>query len=172
MESGTQGSTQQAGVPVSLETRIVPLHVYDKRQNTTNFDVPAGYRTVWDDDRLNPKRAERTIRPAIQYSQFAIPAGYRLVEREDDRLNPNRGIRTAEGDAQTALIWTDDLPRTLRPVATNPRTIEVVHGERAFTNTAEAPTVIPSGGSATSGPKYGDPVEYRVAVYSSPNTGR
>jgi hypothetical protein len=46
---------------VSDQTRIVPKHVEASRQNTTNVTVPRGYRRVWDDGRLNPKRAEQNL---------------------------------------------------------------------------------------------------------------
>lgn len=42
-------------------TRVVPRHVYENRQNTRNVTVPKGYAQVWDDDRLNPHRAEQTL---------------------------------------------------------------------------------------------------------------
>jgi len=41
-----------------------------------------------------------------------IPDGYQSVW-EDGRLNPRRGHRTAAGDAQMELIWTNTLPRIL-----------------------------------------------------------
>ena len=40
------------------------------------------------------------------------PPGYRAAW-EDDRLNPNRGVQTAEGYAQSSLIWTNTTPRRL-----------------------------------------------------------
>lgn len=53
---GWQGS--QLHLPGN--TRIVPRHVYEKRDNSIAY-VPAGYRPAWDDDRLNPYRAYQTV---------------------------------------------------------------------------------------------------------------
>lgn len=42
--------------------RIVPRHVYDNLQKSTDgIYVPKGYEPVWDDDRLNTKRAVQTL---------------------------------------------------------------------------------------------------------------
>ncbi|MEP1521301.1 SPOR domain-containing protein [Ascidiaceihabitans sp.] len=49
------------GGTVNSGTRIVPRHVHVQRQNTQKTSVPNGYRTVWEDDRLNPKRAEQSV---------------------------------------------------------------------------------------------------------------
>lgn len=46
---------------VTSTTRIAPKHVVENRVNTQNLKVPHGYTEVWDDDRLNPKRAEQNL---------------------------------------------------------------------------------------------------------------
>lgn len=48
----------------------------------------------------------------------AVPEGFRPVY-DDDRLNPLRGPRTAQGDAQMAQVWTNQVPR--QPVEAAPR---------------------------------------------------
>ena len=52
------------------------------------------------------------------YGLPSIPPGYSRVW-DDDRLNPNRGGGTAVGEAQMNAIWTDDVPRQLRPLTTS-----------------------------------------------------
>lgn len=53
-----QTTTQAA---VSPQARVVPKPVYQQRLLSQDVTVPKGYRTVWDDDRLNPRRAEQTL---------------------------------------------------------------------------------------------------------------
>lgn len=50
------------------------------------------------------------------YGLPSIPPGYARVW-DDDRLNPSRGEGTSVGEAQMNAIWTEDVPRRLRPLS-------------------------------------------------------
>ncbi len=104
-----------ASMVVVGPNRIVPRHIFENRQNTLVTAIPAGYRPAWNDDRLNPHRAERGTAPDAPATRFVLPKGYRPAW-DDDRLNPNRGNRTAAGDARTDQVWQRTLPRRLRHV--------------------------------------------------------
>lgn len=110
---GGQGGEPHSSLRLTPNTRVVQTHIYQDRRLSNSFTVPEGYRPVWNDGRLNPQRAERTVRPAVLTSFAQAPAGYQMVERADGRMNPMRGVRTPEGDAQMAQIWTNGVPRRL-----------------------------------------------------------
>lgn len=54
-------SSTAAGVAVTADTRVLPKHVYDSLPREDVARVPKGYRPAWDDDRLNPRRAEQSL---------------------------------------------------------------------------------------------------------------
>ncbi|WP_299024759.1 SPOR domain-containing protein [uncultured Sulfitobacter sp.] len=82
----------QQPVRVSQHRRIVPRHVAVKRVNTTNVHVPRGYKKVWTDGRLNPKRAEQTL------------AGHKAMNLIWTSTVPRRLINQADGSDVTASV--------------------------------------------------------------------
>ena len=177
-ESSSLYGTAQTGVAVASSTdRVVPRHVYDNRQNTTNVIIPEGYRAAWEDDRLNPRRAERTLAPANVQERTTIPPGYR-VAWDDGRLNRNRGMPTAAGNAESAQIWTNTVPRRLKKVPTQGRVVTLSSRNNpasapAPTQTQDRPVTRVSTRSAPSSKPSVSPVQYvRVETYASDSDAR
>jgi len=77
---------------ISQHRRIVPRHVAVNRVNTTNVHVPRGYKRVWNDGRLNPKRAEQSI------------AGFNKMNLMWTSTVPRRLINQATGADVTASV--------------------------------------------------------------------
>ncbi|KIC14422.1 SPOR domain-containing protein [Leisingera sp. ANG-DT] len=127
---GSQEIGPQSSVRLTPNTRVVQTHIYQDRRLSNSFTVPEGYRPVWTDGRLNPQRAERTVRPAVVTSFAQAPAGYETVAREDGRMNPMRGVRTPEGDAQMAQIWTGGVPRKLVQLPLDRPAVKLPRGAR------------------------------------------
>ena len=48
-------------VLIPLGTRVVPRHVFESHRAARRLKVPRGYSAVWQDDRLNPRRAVQTL---------------------------------------------------------------------------------------------------------------
>lgn len=119
------GIGPQSSLQLTPNTRVLPVHVYQQQRHSQDLATPAGYKPVWTDDRLNLRRAERDLRPAILTSQSQVPAGYVAVDRADDRMNPMRGVRTARGDAQMDAIWNSGAPRSLRDLPLDRQTVIV-----------------------------------------------
>lgn len=128
------GIGPQSSLQLTPNTRVLPVHVYQQQRHSQGLTTPAGYKPAWKDDRLNLRRAERDLRPAILTSQTEVPAGYVLVARGDDRMNQMRGVRTAQGDAQMAAIWDNGTPRRLRDL---PLDRQVVTSQNSRTDNFE-----------------------------------
>ncbi|MFS4582967.1 SPOR domain-containing protein [Phaeobacter sp. C3_T13_0] len=126
---------QNGGVGLSTvldpNTRVVPKHVYQERQLSRGLQVPKGYRRVWEDDRLNPRRAEMSLGTVLARANGGVPSGYARVTRQD-RNNPNRG-------PQETGIWTRTVPQNgiRRPADRPVLTLETGQRQQAEVAPAE-----------------------------------
>ncbi len=123
--SGTQGGDvvrDRSSFPPN--TRVLPLHVWQERQKSVNVPVPRGYERVWTDDRLNPRRAEKSLATARIQPVTAPPRGYEATW-DDDRLNRYRGGRSDAQNAATDQVWTDTVPRKLVTPTQTPPVVRV-----------------------------------------------
>ena len=120
----------QSSVILTPNTRVVPRHVYQARQHSEDLDPPEGYRRVWTDDRLNLRRAERDLKPAILTSQNSVPDGYAAVYADNGRMNPMRGVRSQAGDAEMAMVWTNEIPRRLVAVPVDREVVRIKSGHQ------------------------------------------
>ncbi len=55
---------------LSPDTRVLPKHLFDLRQAQSPVKTPRGYRSAWTDGRLNPRRAEGTLRGREQMNKI------------------------------------------------------------------------------------------------------
>jgi hypothetical protein len=82
----TRGTGQGFTTTTGPETRVVPRHVYEQRLSDNVTTVPEGYRPVWEDDRLNTRRAEQSLNgiasTRLIWTQ-TVPR--RLIERRTGR---------------------------------------------------------------------------------------
>lgn len=83
-----RATTPQARRTASnARVRVVPKHVYDTQKNsTTGLSVPDGYKPVWEDDRLNTKRAHQTFEGMAQMEvAWSNTVPRYLINRETGR---------------------------------------------------------------------------------------
>ena len=82
---------QGQGVVASGGQRVAPRHVVENQRQVRNH-TPAGYREVWEDDRLNAQRAHQTL------------AGKAQMELVWTRSVPRKLINRTTGQDVTALF--------------------------------------------------------------------
>ena len=109
--SSGQRVTGGHGNNINGATRVVPKHVLIQRQNTQNLPLPEGYARVWEDDRLNPNRAEQSL------------AGQAAVKLIWTNTVPRRLINQSNGRDVTASV---PLVYPYLDVATQTRDLGVV----------------------------------------------
>ena len=106
---------------------------------------PPGFEPAFNDGRVNPHRARRSAlgdemtdrvwtrdvpRRALPRAGASVPVAGGAVSRgvggpppgyeyafDDGRLNPERVGRSTAGAARMGQVWTDDVPRRVRPGA-------------------------------------------------------
>ncbi|GGX70838.1 hypothetical protein GCM10007385_44790 [Tateyamaria omphalii] len=99
-------------------TRVVPRHVYDNRIAQPSAPVPEGYERVWEDDRLNRRRAEQSLNGIAQTRlAWTRTVPRRLIDRRTGRdvtatvplVYPYVDVATQERDLGTVtLVRRDD----------------------------------------------------------------
>lgn len=95
------------------QTRIVPRHVFEKRSLKRPARVPEGYVPVWEDDRLNPRRAEQNLNGVAQTRlAWTATVPRRLIDRSTGRdvtatvplVFPYTDVDTQERDLGTVTL--------------------------------------------------------------------
>ncbi|WP_299769945.1 SPOR domain-containing protein [uncultured Tateyamaria sp.] len=98
---------------VDPETRVVPLHVYDNRIAQRPAPIPEGYQPVWEDDRLNRRRAEQSLNGIAQTRlAWTRTVPRRLIDRRTGRdvtatvplVYPYVDVATQERDLGTVTL--------------------------------------------------------------------
>jgi hypothetical protein len=117
------------------QTRIVPRHVAASQAQTADIvTVPTGYRPVWNDDRLNPRRAQGTIAgKAAMDLVWTQTVPRRLIDRTTGRdmtaFNPNlqypytdlaTQVRASVPAGSAATLSTRATPQPVQPPKPQP----------------------------------------------------
>ncbi|MEM1351830.1 MAG: hypothetical protein AAGF27_05775 [Pseudomonadota bacterium] len=62
-DNSTQGG-------ISPDARFLPEHIFNQRKTLRPVRTPKGYRPAWQDGRMNPRRAEGTLRGQAQMNEI------------------------------------------------------------------------------------------------------
>ncbi len=122
---GRAGAVASTSLPGN--TRVLPRHVAQQRANVGSFKVPKGYRPAWDDDRLNPRRAEGTLAGRDRMNLiWTSDVPRRLIDRSSGRdvtakvalVYPFTDVATQQQELGTVTLITRN-GKTLKRVARN-----------------------------------------------------
>lgn len=98
---------------VGPNTRLLPRHVFEQRALKRPAQIPEGYEPVWEDDRLNPRRAEQNLNGIAQTRlAWTRTVPRRLIDRSTGRdvtatvplVFPYTDIDTQERNLGTVTI--------------------------------------------------------------------
>ena len=136
-------------ITVAPNARIVPRHVAINRANTQNVIVPEGYQSVWEDDRLNPYRAEQTLagHKSMQLV-WTSTVPRRLINQADKRdvtasvalVYPYTDVETQLRDLGIVTIEQRD-GQTVKRIVRNPGSTAPVYSSRSAPKAAVAEPV-------------------------------
>ena len=94
---------------LASNVRVVPKHVYENRQLAlTKTSVPAGYRRVFDDGRLNPHRAEQNFAGKAAMDAIWQEGLPRKLRRE---MHDGSRVVVSSKSSNTAVISTKSAPK-------------------------------------------------------------
>lgn len=137
---------------VTGQTRVVPRHVAVNRINTTNVRVPHGYKRVWEDDRLNPKRAEQTLGGRSQMLlMWTNTLPRRLINQTNGRdvtasvplVYPYLDVATQSRELGEVQIVQRD-GQTVKRIVRNPGAARVTYSSRSAPKPQTAATAKPA----------------------------
>jgi SPOR domain len=164
---------------ITRQTRIVPLHVAVNRINTRNVQVPQGYRSVWDDDRLNPYRAEQNLDGRsdmlLVWTQ-SVPR--RLIDRRNGRdvtatvplVYPYLDVSVQARDLGEVTI-VERNGQQLKRIIRNQQPLRVARAPVYSSRSAPAAAVAKPAAQAMPQPK--GPAQYiQIGLFSTPEKAR
>lgn len=163
-------------------TRIAPRHVWAAQRQVADLGpVPAGYRPVWEDDRLNPNRAHQTLDGKrkmelrwtrdVPYRLIDMTTGADVTAFHPDLVHPAVAAQQAKPHMSTRNGAASTQMERLLAEARHERGHLADHGSagsRGVISTRSTPRALPQGASSRA-VLVGVSHRYvQVGVYGSP----